>query len=813
MDKDKKAPTSAKTESKAPTPKKPGRPAKSRQTKPAAAAKKTAPKKTTPAATKKVSKPKTTKAKTAKAKDSKPKTTTAAKKKPATKKPTAAAKTKTAAKSTPAKTKSAPKPKAKPKAKVTATSAKPQAKKEKTPAAAKRKTAAKSKAARTVKKPKTESAKTVDTEQTETGQQVENKNTVSLASRDAIKTKPHQKVDKNKTEGEKQSSKPIAKSSTPKTKQDKARPSPDKQPREAAEKTASNNNRQGKIQNGISAVKNSTQKPGADKAKQPANKQSVETEEKVDNNKKQQGEKPKKANKGPAPKHSSPKSKQNKDTSKRPSCKLLINAEEPEECRIALIENGKLEAFYIESASRERTKGNIYKGKIVSIETNLQAAFVDIGTGKNAFLPFSEIHPEYYSKELPSDLHWKDVDFKARLKIGQEILLEVVKETTGNKGANMTSFLSLPGRYVVLMPGSDSHGISRQIDSQDQRRKLREMLDSCKLPEGVGYIIRTASKGITKTALTQDVRFLIKLWKDIRQRGQSTPAPALIYGEQNIVTRFLRDHFSSDIQEIQVDSKDAFEQVNNFLDLLPKAKKRKTTAKLHKGPRPLLNSHNIEEQIEQIYRPNVKLPSGGSIVIDPTEALVAIDVNSGSTGKDKKFAETIFLANMEAAEELTRQLRLRDLGGLIVVDFIDMRSSANIRAVEKMVKDSMKRDKAKVAFERISKFGLMQISRQRMGAPIAARNYVTCECCKGRGIIRSVETQALTYLRQIQTGCARKNVTTIRCHLPIEVSQYLLNNKRHELSDMERRYKVNISVEIDSSLKPAEANIEFLKET
>ncbi len=496
---------------------------------------------------------------------------------------------------------------------------------------------------------------------------------------------------------------------------------------------------------------------------------------------------------------------------KESSRKLLINAEEPEECRIALLENGKLDAFYVESVSRERTKGNIYKGKIVSIETNLQAAFVDIGTGKNAFLPFSEIHPEYYSKELPSDLHWKDVNFRERLKIGQEILLEVVKETTGNKGANMTSFLSLPGRYVVLMPGSDSHGISRQIDSQEQRRKLREMLDSCNLPEGVGYIIRTASKGITKTALTKDVQFLIKLWNDIRERGQSTPAPALIYGEQKIVTRFLRDHYASDIHEIMVDSQDAFAQVKSFIDLLPAVQKKATTAKLHKGPRPLLNSHNIEEQIEQIYRPSVKLPSGGSIVIDPTEALVAIDVNSGSTGKDKNFAETIFTANMEAAEELARQLRLRDLGGLIVVDFIDMRSAANIRAVEKKVKDSMKRDKAKVDFARISKFGLMQISRQRMGAPISARNYVTCACCKGRGVIRSVETQALAYLRQIQTGCTRKGIKTIRCNLPLEVSQYLLNKKRSELSEMERRYKVNILVEIDGNLKPGDANIEFVK--
>ncbi|VAW36423.1 Ribonuclease E, partial [hydrothermal vent metagenome] len=491
--------------------------------------------------------------------------------------------------------------------------------------------------------------------------------------------------------------------------------------------------------------------------------------------------------------------------------KLLINAEEPEECRIAMLENGRLEAFYIETVSRERTKGNIYKGRVVSVETNLQAAFIDIGTGKNAFLPFSEIHPEYYSAELPDNRHWKDVNFKESLKIGQEMLVEVVKETTGNKGANITTFLSLPGRYVVLMPGSDSHGISRQIESQEQRKKLREMLESCKLPEGVGYIIRTASKGITKTALTKDVRFLIKLWGDIRKRGQSEKAPALVYGEQNIVTRFLRDHFTADIKEIQVDSDDSFRQVKDFMDLLPAAQQKKTAVHLHKGPRPLLNSHNIEEQIEQIYRPTVKLPSGGSIVINPTEALVAIDVNSGSTGRDKKFAETIFLANMEAAEELARQVRLRDLGGLIVIDFIDMRSAAHIREVEKKVKSSMKRDKAKIDFARISKFGLMQISRQRMGSPIAARNYVTCECCKGRGIIRSVETQALSCLRQIQTGISRKNIKTVHCRLPMNVSQYLLNRKRTELAELEKHYGAAVNIEIVPAMLPADSEIDFLK--
>lgn len=503
---------------------------------------------------------------------------------------------------------------------------------------------------------------------------------------------------------------------------------------------------------------------------------------------------------------------QEKEAGKSHSLKLLINADEPEECRVALLENGKLESFHVETVSREQHRGNIYKGRIVSIETNLQAAFVDIGTGKNGFLPFNEIHPEYYNKEVPADSHWKSFKIKEVLNEGQEVLVEVVKDVTGGKGASLTTYISLPGRYVVLMPGSDSRGISKKIDNEEERQKLRDMLAACNIPEGVGYIIRTASDGITKTALTNDVRYQIKLWSEIKAKGQSEPAPALLYKEQSIIDRFLRDHFSSDIEEILVDSQDAFEQVNNFLTLLPAAQRKKTTARLHKGPRPLLNSYNIEEQIEQIFRPTVKLPSGGSIVINPTEALVAIDVNSGSTGRDKNFEDTIFLANMEAAEELARQLRLRDLGGLIVVDFIDMRPLSHIKEVEKKVKSSMKRDKAKVDFSRISKFGLMEISRQRMGAPIQTGNYQTCEYCQGHGLVRSVETQALAFLRQIQTGVTRKNVATVHCLLPMEVGQYLLNKKRADLAEMERDYKVTIVIETDASLKPAQAKIEFIKE-
>ncbi len=491
--------------------------------------------------------------------------------------------------------------------------------------------------------------------------------------------------------------------------------------------------------------------------------------------------------------------------------KLLINSEEPEECRVVLLENGKVEAFHIETMVRAQNKGNIYKGRIAAVEPNLQAAFVEIGTGKNGFLPFGDIHPEYYCKEVDGATHWKDLRIQDVIRKGQDVLVEVVKEATGNKGANMTTYLSLPGRYLVLMPGSDSAGISRKIDDEEQRRRLREIMNSLKIPDGIGYIVRTASNEITKTALAQDLKYLLNLWAEIKSRGQALPAPALVYKEQNVISRFLRDHFTPDIQEILVDTEEAFEQVNTFMELLPAKQRNQTKVKLHRGSRPIFNLYQVEEQIEQIYQPVVTLPSGGSIVISPTEALVSIDVNSGRTAKDKNFEETIFLANMEAAEEIGRQLQLRDLGGLIVVDFIDMRDSRHIREVEKNLRNSMKRDKAKVDFSRISKFGLMQISRQKMAAPVQQGSYLVCPHCQGRGVVRSVETQALVYLRNIQTCVTQKNVTRVECQFPLAVAQYLLNRKREDLLELERRYNVTIAVVPDPVMSPAEQRIEVVK--
>ncbi len=497
--------------------------------------------------------------------------------------------------------------------------------------------------------------------------------------------------------------------------------------------------------------------------------------------------------------------------------KLLINAEEPEECRIAQVENGRLDSYHVTTVVRERTKNNIYKGRIVAVEANLQAAFVDIGTGRNGFLPFNEIHPEYFREDVSerdrksiSQHQWKKLKIEDVVKKGQEVLVQVVKEVTGNKGANMTTYLSLPGRCLVLMPGSDSAGISRKIVGEERRSALRAIMSSFSIPEGIGYIIRTASAEITKTALQKDLRYLLRLWKEIKKRGQTMNAPALIYEEQETVVRFLRDHFTPDISEILVDTEESLEQVQQFVDLLP-AKQKKVRVKLHRGAKPIFNQNNVEEQIESIYKPQVPLPSGGSIVIDPTEALVAIDVNSGRTSKNGDFEETIFLANMEAAVELARQLRLRDLGGLIVVDFIDMRNKKHIREVEKQVKASMKRDKAKVDISRISRFGLMQISRQKMGAPIEKGSYLACEHCQGRGVVKSVETQALYFLRRIQTGILRKKVQRVECRLPLEVANYLLNKKRKELAELENRHEATIDVIARPEMKPGDNQIEFLQ--
>jgi ribonuclease E len=610
-----------------------------------------------------------------------------------------------------------------------------------------------------------------------------------------------------------------------KAKEEDAAPAQEKKTKKAAAGTAKKKSQTVKTAVAAKSKKQQPQSGRTTKAADPGGKageqkksaQKSENKDKGKEKTSQQQKQPgRRGKRGTQERQKSQEPDKKKSRSKKVVTKLLINAEEPEECRIAQLENGRLESFHVNTVVRERTKNNIYKGRIVSVEASLQAAFVEIGTGRNGFLPFSDIHPEYYkqdvsekSRKLISQHQWKKLKIEDVVKRGQEVLVQVVKEVTGNKGANMTTFLSLPGRCLVLMPGSDSAGISRKISGEERRGQLREIMSKFSMPEGIGYIVRTASLEITKTTLQKDLSYLLGLWKDIKKRGQTAEAPALIYEEQDTVVRFLRDHFVADIQEITVDTQESFDQVTKFVGLLP-ARQRKVQVKLHRGAKPLFNQNNIEEQIESIYQPQVQLPSGGSIVIDPTEALVAIDVNSGRTSQKGDFEKSIFLANMEAADELARQLRLRDLGGLIVVDFIDMRNKKHIRDVEKQVKGAMKRDKAKVDISRISRFGLMQISRQKMGAPIEKGSYRRCEYCEGRGVVRSVETLALYYLRRIQTGVSRNKIKRVEARLPLEVGQYLLNKKRIELTELENRHRASIDIIPRPEMKPNENKIDFL---
>lgn len=492
--------------------------------------------------------------------------------------------------------------------------------------------------------------------------------------------------------------------------------------------------------------------------------------------------------------------------SKGSSKRLLINAELPEECRIALLEDNKLEAFHVETLTHQSTRGNIYKARVVSVEPSLQAAFVDYGVEKNGFLPLSEIHPDYY--QIDSEKQ-ESIRIQDLIEKGQEMLVQVVKEAIGQKGAALTTYLSLAGRFLVLLLGSDSAGISRKIEDEEQRKKLKEMMKDFDLPEGIGFIIRTASLDMTKRELSKDLQYLLRLWNDIKEKGQTTRGPGLIYKEAGFIARVLRDYFTPDIGEIVIDDKETFKQVRDFMHVI--SNKHYGMVKLHKDAKPLFSRYHVEQQIDLIYETKIGLPSGGSIVINPTEALVAVDVNSSRAVREKELEETAFRTNLEAAEEAARQLKLRDLGGLIVIDFIDMRESGHRREVEKKLKDGLKKDKAKIEVGKISKFGLLELARQKLRAPITTGSYRPCVHCQGRGLVRSVEGQAITALRRIQTSLSRGDLTGLNVSLPLDVAGYLLNKKRGELHNLETRHGVSIQIEGQANLSPGECHFDLVK--
>lgn len=494
-----------------------------------------------------------------------------------------------------------------------------------------------------------------------------------------------------------------------------------------------------------------------------------------------------------------------------PVKKLLINAVDPEEYRVALIEDGVLEEFYIETAAKEQIRGNIYKGIVAHIEPALQAAFIDYGGNKNGFLQADEIHPEYHLETAEGgEGHGRSrLPIQKMIRRGQELLVQVTKEESGTKGAALTTYISLPGRHLVLTPGQSGVGVSRKIEDEAERERLKKIVGQLKIPEEIGVIVRTAGQGKKKQDLAKDLDSLLKLWEEIRTRAMEQPAPSLVYKEMDLAMRTLRDLFTPDIKEILVDHKEIYKQVRDFLAII--APRQVNAVKLYKEARPLFSKHQIEEQIETIFQKRVKLKSGGHIVIDPTEALVAIDVNSGRSTKEKQIEETAFKTNLEAAEEIARQLRLRDLGGLIVIDFIDMKAAKNQNEVVKAMKTHLKKDKARTTVSKISKFGLMELSRQRIRPPIQFGTYLVCPTCQGRGQVRSVETLALMYLRKISLGISKGTVAEVKGELPLEVAHYLLNRKREELTRMEERHQVAIFLEGRPYLPPEEGKLEFVK--
>ncbi len=487
--------------------------------------------------------------------------------------------------------------------------------------------------------------------------------------------------------------------------------------------------------------------------------------------------------------------------------KLLINAVDLEEYRVAILKDGELEEFYIQTSTKEEIKGNIYKGKVSRIEPSLQAAFIDYGTGKNGFIPIGEIHPEYYQSRDESNKNKIPAHIKNLLAKGQELLVQVSKEIIGKKGAYLTTYISLAGRYVVLTPGRPSGGVSHKIEDEDERQRIKSIMSELDLPEGVGYIVRTAASGQKKRMIAKDLNNLLRMWQDIKKRAQTQPSPSLIFKEQDIGLRTLRDYFTADMDEVLVDDKETWAKLKDFMKIISPRHQRRV--KLYKERTPIFSECGIEKQIEQIYSNRVPLKSGGTIVIDSTEALMAIDVNSGRSSRSRDLEETAFKTNLEAAKEIARQMRLRDIGGLVVVDFIDMRDPKHNKEVVKRIKEEVKSDKAKISLSHISKFGLMELSRQRLRPSIEAKSYQICEYCQGRGIIKSVEATSLHFLRQIWLCVSKDNVERVTCTLPRKVADYLLNKKRVDLAKLEQRYEVNIEIRGDPAMPPWDGKLEY----
>jgi ribonuclease E len=538
---------------------------------------------------------------------------------------------------------------------------------------------------------------------------------------------------------------------------------------------------------------------------------------------------------------------------------MLINVSQAEECRIALLEDGQLEELYTERTSQSNWVGNIYKGKIVNIEPSIQAAFVDFGVGRNGFLHISDVEPQYFRQggydpaEVAKDDFNPDIDdddshgddeprsgkhrdsqndggdgrrghqrgrrprhFSSRPRFkppiqeifrrGDEVLVQVIKEGFGTKGPTLSTYISIPGRYIVLMPALGRVGVSRKIEDDIARRQLRQIMLELKPPKGVGFIVRTAGQDRTRKELARDVSYLLRLWKVIVKRIEKQAAPCDIYEESDILIRTIRDTFTEDVDSIVVDQPEAYERVKDFLDMvMPRFVDR---LEQYSGREPLFHKYKLESEIARIHQRVVPLKNGGSIVIDQTEALVAIDVNSGNFRTDSSAEENAFQLNMMAAKEIARQLRLRDLGGVIVNDFIDMDKESHRRKVEKTLRDAMRRDRAKTKILRTSPFGLVEMTRQRIRPSFKKNVYEDCPCCKGRGVVKTAESMSLEVWRLLMMACDVPHVARVTVRVHQGVAAYLNNKRRRELFEIEEATGVNLQILGSDSSYPECCEIE-----
>src|SRR5580704_12945199 len=470
--------------------------------------------------------------------------------------------------------------------------------------------------------------------------------------------------------------------------------------------------------------------------------------------------------------------------------RMLVNAVQEEELRVALVDGQKLYDLSIEIPSREQKKSNIYKARVTRVEPSLEAAFVEYGAQRHGFLPLKEVSKEYFSTQLANQGRQ---NIKDLLKEGQELIVQVEKEERGNKGAALTTFISLAGRFLVLMPNNPrAGGVSRRIEGED-RDQMREAMNDLEIPDGMGAIVRTAGVGRSTEELQWDLNNLKTAWDAIVQANVGRPAPFLIFQESDAVTRGLRDYFSDDVGECLIDQPEAFQKAQEYMQrFMPPDAQRKL--KLYQDPVPLFTRCQIESQIESAYSHKVTLPSGGSLVIDHTAALVSIDINSARSTRGGDIEATARNTNLEAAEEIARQLRLRDIGGLIVIDFIDMESTANQRAVEDMLRDAVKMDRARIQLGRLSRFGLLELSRQRLRPALSETTHINCPRCGGMGTIRGVESMSLALLRLIGEEARKERTGRVIAQVPVDVATYLMNEKRDWLNQIESRDKVSLVI-------------------